>query len=29
MVAVAGQREIVGVIAPAVLFGNDVLDVML
>jgi hypothetical protein len=26
--AVAGQREIVDVIAPAVLFGDDMLDVM-
>jgi hypothetical protein len=26
--AVAGEREIVGVIAPAVLFGNDMLDVV-
>jgi len=26
--AVAGQREIVNVIAPAVLFGDDMLDVM-
>ena len=26
--AVAGQREIIGVIAPAVLFGDDMFDVM-
>jgi hypothetical protein len=26
--AVAGQREIIGIIAAAVLFGNDMLNVM-